>query len=49
MKKALLIIICCITLTGFAQSKNQKENPQDTEIWEPTPPTVTPGKIPISS
>lgn len=43
MKVCLLFTLALITMTtGFSQDK---PDPKDTEVWEPEPKVVTPGKI----
>lgn len=41
MNRYLLLMLCCFVLS---QCFGQQGNPKDTEVWEPIPKKVDPGK-----
>lgn len=41
----LIAAVVAMAVVGLAQERRQRGRPQDTEVWEPVPPVVTPGAV----
>ncbi len=40
---AVLLLVCAAALPAIASAQSAKPRPEDTEVWKPVPPVVTPG------